>query len=224
MRLRSSRRASTASVLRSPSTGRMSTGPATTGEPSRAAESSSAPSAAAAVCRTSSRAMHRLPAGLKLTDGAPSLLHAGPLPALQHRQRQPARPRVVPGQRMRRRRYRSLHRVHRSTTLGSEGTRLVVATEEKLLFDREAIELANWRNQMPSQTTYLDVTEAAGRALFMRRITGPVVMLNVLRFRAQADYSATPHLAPREPIDGATRVRAVHGAHASRFCGGPEVT
>ena len=57
---------------------------------------------------------------------------------------------------------------------------------------------------MPSQTTYLDVTEAAGRALFMRRITGPVVMLNVLRFRAQADYSATPHLAPREPIDGAT--------------------
>jgi hypothetical protein len=52
-------------------------------------------------------------------------------------------------------------------------------------------------------TKYLDVTEEAGRAFFMRRITGPVVMLNLLRFRAQADYSATPHLAPPEPIDGA---------------------
>jgi len=60
------------------------------------------------------------------------------------------------------------------------------------------------RKQMSIQTTYLDVTEEAGRAFFTRRITGPVVMLNLLRFRAQADYSATPHLAPTEPIDGAT--------------------
>jgi hypothetical protein len=50
---------------------------------------------------------------------------------------------------------------------------------------------------------YLDVTEEAGRAFFMRRISGSVVMLNLLRFRAQADYSATPHLAPPQPIDGA---------------------
>jgi hypothetical protein len=57
---------------------------------------------------------------------------------------------------------------------------------------------------IPIQTTYLDVTEEAGRALFMRRIAGAVVMLNLLRFRARADYSATPHLAPPEPIDGAT--------------------
>ena len=53
------------------------------------------------------------------------------------------------------------------------------------------------------QDTYLDVTEEAGRAFSMRRISGPVVMLNLLRFRAQADYSATPHLAGAEPIDGA---------------------
>jgi uncharacterized protein (DUF1330 family) len=57
---------------------------------------------------------------------------------------------------------------------------------------------------MSIQATYLDVTQEAGRAFFMRRITGPVVMLNLLRFRAQADYSATPHLARPEPIDGAT--------------------
>jgi uncharacterized protein (DUF1330 family) len=54
------------------------------------------------------------------------------------------------------------------------------------------------------ETAYLDVTEEAGRAFFMRGILGPIIMLNLLRFRAQADYSATPHLAPLEPIDGAT--------------------
>jgi hypothetical protein len=53
-------------------------------------------------------------------------------------------------------------------------------------------------------TTYVEVTEEAGRAFFMRGVSGPVTMLNLLRFRAQADYSATPHLAPLEPIDGAT--------------------
>jgi hypothetical protein len=57
---------------------------------------------------------------------------------------------------------------------------------------------------MSVQATYLDVTEEAGRAFFTRRITGPIVVLNLLRFRAQADYSGTPHLAPPEPIDGAT--------------------
>jgi hypothetical protein len=57
---------------------------------------------------------------------------------------------------------------------------------------------------MSMQETYLDVTEEAGRAFSIRRISGPVVMLNLLRFRAQADYSATPHLAGSEPIDGAT--------------------
>jgi hypothetical protein len=54
------------------------------------------------------------------------------------------------------------------------------------------------------QATYLEVTEEAGRAFFMRGVSGPVVMLNLLRFRVKADYSATPHLAPPEAIDGAT--------------------
>jgi hypothetical protein len=62
---------------------------------------------------------------------------------------------------------------------------------------------------MPNETNarYLDVSEEAGRAFFMRRIPGSVVMLNLLRFRAQADYVATPELAPPEPIDGATAYR-----------------
>lgn len=53
------------------------------------------------------------------------------------------------------------------------------------------------------ERAYLEVTQAAGRELFMRGIEGPVVMLNLLRFRAVADYSAHPELAPDEPISGA---------------------
>lgn len=52
-------------------------------------------------------------------------------------------------------------------------------------------------------TCYLEPTPAAGRDLMLRGITGPVTMLNLLRFRAQADYAATPALAPEAPITGA---------------------
>jgi len=50
---------------------------------------------------------------------------------------------------------------------------------------------------------YLEPTRESGRALLMRGIAGPVVMLNLLRFRAIADYSASPELAPSLPISGA---------------------
>lgn len=49
---------------------------------------------------------------------------------------------------------------------------------------------------------YLSVTDEAGRAFFMRNIQGPVAMLNLLRFREVADYSASPELAPETPISG----------------------
>lgn len=49
---------------------------------------------------------------------------------------------------------------------------------------------------------YLNPTQAAGRDLILRNISGPVVMLNLLRFREFADYSETPHLAPLVPISG----------------------
>ena len=51
--------------------------------------------------------------------------------------------------------------------------------------------------------TYLEPTPDAGRILFTRGIAGPVVMLNLLRLRAVADYAATPELAPAQPISGA---------------------
>lgn len=50
---------------------------------------------------------------------------------------------------------------------------------------------------------YLDVSQEAGAAFFSRKISGPITMLNLLRFREVADYSATPELAPDEPISGA---------------------
>ena len=58
-----------------------------------------------------------------------------------------------------------------------------------------------------TRQTYLEATEAAGRAFFSRGISGPVVMLNLLRFRPVADYSATPELAPANPISGEAAYR-----------------
>ncbi|WP_199100520.1 DUF2239 family protein [Dyella sp. ASV21] len=55
----------------------------------------------------------------------------------------------------------------------------------------------------PTTIRYLEPTEASGRAFVMRQLSGPVVMLNLLRFRAIADYSASPALAPSSPIRGA---------------------
>ena len=54
---------------------------------------------------------------------------------------------------------------------------------------------------------YLEPTRSAGRALLERGISGPIVMLNLLRFRDVADYSASPELAPPEPISGAEAYR-----------------
>jgi hypothetical protein len=50
---------------------------------------------------------------------------------------------------------------------------------------------------------YLEATQDAGRAFVQRGIEGPVVMLNLLRFRKVADYSANPELAPAARVSGA---------------------
>ncbi|MEL6658050.1 MAG: DUF1330 domain-containing protein [Bacteroidota bacterium] len=49
---------------------------------------------------------------------------------------------------------------------------------------------------------YLDATQEAGKRFFQRGMEGPVVMLNLLRFRKWADYSKYPDLDPDEPISG----------------------
>ena len=50
--------------------------------------------------------------------------------------------------------------------------------------------------------TYLDPTQEQGRDFFLSGLEGAVTMLNLLRFRDVADYSAYPHLAPDAPITG----------------------
>lgn len=51
-------------------------------------------------------------------------------------------------------------------------------------------------------SAYLEPTQAAGRMLMERGLQGPVYMLNLLRFRAVADYSAAPQFAPHTSISG----------------------
>jgi hypothetical protein len=51
--------------------------------------------------------------------------------------------------------------------------------------------------------SYLEPTPAAGCAFVMRQLKGNIVMLNLLRFRAVADYSATPELAANTSMSGA---------------------
>ncbi len=62
---------------------------------------------------------------------------------------------------------------------------------------------------MPSSNkqTYLEPSQESGRAFFSRQISGAVVMLNLMRFRPTADYSAAPHLAPESPITGEAAYR-----------------
>ena len=44
--------------------------------------------------------------------------------------------------------------------------------------------------------SHLHATKAAGRAFYQNQQQGPMVMLNLLRYRAAADYTATPELQP----------------------------
>ncbi len=54
-----------------------------------------------------------------------------------------------------------------------------------------------------TSSRYVEPTQESGRDFMMRDMEGDVVMLNLLRFRDVADYSATPDLAPERPISGA---------------------
>lgn len=64
--------------------------------------------------------------------------------------------------------------------------------------------------------SHLHPTQASGAAFVARGIEGPVVMLNLLRFRDVADYSATPELAPRAEITGFQAYRR-YMAHTQPF-------
>ncbi|MFK7800433.1 MAG: DUF1330 domain-containing protein [Anaerolineae bacterium] len=71
---------------------------------------------------------------------------------------------------------------------------------------------------------YLEPTQESGAAFFSQGISGPVVMLNLMRFREIADYSAAPELAPETPISGREAYQK-YMAHTAPFleAGGGEV-
>ena len=50
--------------------------------------------------------------------------------------------------------------------------------------------------------SYLEPTEKSAMELFSRKISGEVLMLNMLRFKPIADYSEFPELAPKQSITG----------------------
>jgi hypothetical protein len=49
---------------------------------------------------------------------------------------------------------------------------------------------------------HLEPSDKNARRLFERGIEGPVTMLDLLRFREEADYAELPQLAPPSPISG----------------------
>ena len=53
-----------------------------------------------------------------------------------------------------------------------------------------------------AEKKYLEPTQELGRAFVMRNIQGSFVMLNLLKFRAIADYAETPNLASKNEISG----------------------
>lgn len=50
--------------------------------------------------------------------------------------------------------------------------------------------------------TYIHPTQEAGKAFVQQQIKGEIVMLNLLRYREVADYSASEELAPAAAISG----------------------
>ena len=65
-------------------------------------------------------------------------------------------------------------------------------------------------------TGHIEPTQEAGRAFASRNLPGPLVMLNLLRFREVADYSATPELSPSTAITGEQAFR-LYVEHATPF-------
>lgn len=50
---------------------------------------------------------------------------------------------------------------------------------------------------------YIEPSQRAGKRFMQRGIEGSIIMLNLLRFREVADYTANPELKPEVPISGA---------------------
>lgn len=62
----------------------------------------------------------------------------------------------------------------------------------------------NVQNNLNAKITrYIEPSQGAGKRFMQRGIEGSIIMLNLLRFRDIADYTANPELTPEVPISGA---------------------
>ena len=114
----------------------------------------------------------------------------------QHRQRAETRPRDISGH---------VHpRWEEIETLAYESWPEAMPLDTATMAARDTAEVIACRINPTQAPIYVEPTQDAVRDFVRRGIKGPVVMLNLLRFRPVADYSAHPHLAPSEPISGAT--------------------
>ena len=50
--------------------------------------------------------------------------------------------------------------------------------------------------------SHIKVTNEAGQRFFSQQHITPMVMLNLLRFKQEADYTESPHLSPENAISG----------------------
>ena len=50
--------------------------------------------------------------------------------------------------------------------------------------------------------TYLEASQEGGKAMFQQGVSGAVVMLNMLRFKTEADYSGLEKLDPGKSLSG----------------------
>ncbi len=113
----------------------------------------------------------------------------------QHRQRAETRPSDISGH---------VHpRWEEIETLAYESWPEAMTLDTSTMAARDAAEVIARKINPAQAPIYLEPTQDSGRDFVRRGIKGPVMMLNLLRFRPVADYSAHPHLAPSEPISGA---------------------
>ena len=61
---------------------------------------------------------------------------------------------------------------------------------------------------------HISPTPGSIAAFTQQGLSGPIRMLNLLQFRDTADYSASPDLAPDEPISGAEAYQ-IYSAHTT---------
>jgi hypothetical protein len=96
-------------------------------------------------------------------------------------------------------RFERVASVNRDACFHANGQRGLLGRRRKAQFESRR---GGPRTSCYVRPMHLEPSDENARRFFERQIDGPVTMLNLLRFREQADYTEFPHLASPEPISG----------------------